>query len=214
MDHPWRSNKRSFNRENEFRPPLPFLERTDLLNSLHDFENVFGKKRKRLIDGPWKTKSIFFELPYWQYNLLRHNLDIMHIEKNIVDSILGTLLDISGKTKDHEKYQYDLKDMGIRKNLHPKDTKDSKKTKFAKACFSMTNGEKSIFCGVLKTAKLPDSSASNISRCVHLDERKVSNCKTHDAHFMLHYLLPIPIKSIQFLLPSFVSKKDVPDLIK
>ncbi|KAH0776339.1 hypothetical protein KY290_007750 [Solanum tuberosum] len=70
------------------------------------------------------------------HNLLRHNLDVMHIEKNIVDSILGTLLDISGKTKNHAKARYDLKDMGIRKNLHPKDTEDT---------------------------KLPDGSASNIS---------------------------------------------------
>ena len=46
----------------------------------------------------------------------------MHIEKNIVDSILETLLDISGKTKDHAKARYDLKDMGLRKNLHPQDT--------------------------------------------------------------------------------------------
>ena len=66
----------------------------------------------------------------------------------------------------------------------------------------MTNGEKSVFCGVLKTAKLPDGSASNISRCVQLDERKLSGYKTHDAHFMLHYLLPIPIKSI---LPNHVA---------
>ena len=95
----------------------------------------------------------------------------MHIEKNIVDSILGTLLDISGKTKDHAKARYDLRDMGIRKNLHPQDTKDSKRTKFTMAWFSMTNGEKSIFCGVLKTAKLPDGSASNTSRCVNLDEK-------------------------------------------
>ena len=126
----------------------------------------------------------------------------MHIETNIVDSILGTLLDISGKTKDHAKAQYDLKDMGIRKKLHPQDTEDSKRTKFTKACFSMTNGEKSIFCGVLKIAKLLDCTASNISRCVHLDKRKVSNYKTHDAHSMLHYLLPIPIKSI---LPDHVA---------
>ncbi|XP_069145619.1 uncharacterized protein [Solanum lycopersicum] len=67
------------------------------------------------------------------------------------------------KTKDHAKARYDLKDMGIMKNLHPQDTEDSKRTKFTKAFFSMTNGEKSIFCGVLKTAKLPDGSASNIS---------------------------------------------------
>ncbi|WMV24439.1 hypothetical protein MTR67_017824 [Solanum verrucosum] len=137
-----------------------------------------------------------FALDCRNHNLLRHNLDVMHIENNIVDSILGTLLDIFGKTKDHAKPRYDLKDMGIRKNLHRKDTDDSKRTKFAKACFSMTNREKSIFCGVLKIAKLPDGSASNISRCELLDERKLSNYKTHDAHFMLHYLLPIPIKSI------------------
>ncbi|XP_049393365.1 uncharacterized protein LOC125857767 [Solanum stenotomum] len=196
MDHPWRSNERSLNGKTEFRPPPPSLKGTAMLNSLQDFENVFGMKRKRSNDGLWKQRSIFFELPYWHHNLLRHNLDVVHIEKNIVDSILGTLLDIPGKTKDHAKARYDLKEMGIRKNLHPKDTGHNKRTKFAKACFSMTNGEKSIFCGVLKTAKLPDGSASNISRCVQLDERKLSGYKTHDAHFMLHYLLPIPIKSI------------------
>ncbi|KAK6782340.1 hypothetical protein RDI58_020136 [Solanum bulbocastanum] len=76
------------------------------------------------------------------------------------------------------------------------------RTKFAKACFSMTNREKLVFYGVLKTAKLPDGSASNISRCVQLDERKLSGYKTHDAHFILHYLLPMPIKSI---LPEHVA---------
>ena len=79
---------------------------------------------------------------------------------------------------------------------------NSKRTKLAKACFSMTAVEKSVFCGVLKTTKLHDGSASNISRCVHLGERKVSGYKTYDAHFMLHYLLPIPIKSI---LPDHVA---------
>ncbi|KAH0709469.1 hypothetical protein KY284_010896 [Solanum tuberosum] len=164
----------------EIQPPPPFLKGTDVLNSLHDFENVFGKKRKRSNDGTWKKRSIFFELPYWQHNLLRHNLDVMHIEKNIVDSILGTLLDISGKTKDHAKARYDLKDMGIRKNLHPKDTENSKRTKFAKACFSMTNGEKSIFCGVLKTTKLHDGSASKISR-FNRRARNNDECDPSDA---------------------------------
>ena len=131
-------------------------------------------------------RSIFFELCCWQQNLLRHNLDVMHIEKNIVDSILGTLLDIPGKIKDHAKARYDLKEMGIIKNLHPKDVGNDKRTRFAKACFSMTNREKSFFCGVLKTAKLPDGSASNISRCGKLYERKLSCYKTRDGHFMLH----------------------------
>ncbi|KAH0709282.1 hypothetical protein KY284_010709 [Solanum tuberosum] len=130
-----------------------------------------------------KKGQSFFELPYWQHNLLRHNLDVMHIEKNIVDSILGTLLDIPGKTKDHAKARYDLKEMGIRKNLHPTDTGDNKRTKFAKACFSMKNGEKSIFCGVLKTAKLPDGSASNISR-FNRRSRNNAECDPSDAEIV------------------------------
>ena len=66
----------------------------------------------------------------------------MHIEKNIVDSILDTLLYIPGKTNDHAKSRYDLKQMEIRKNIHPKDTGDEKRTNIAKPCFSMINGEK------------------------------------------------------------------------
>ena len=49
MDHPWRSNKRSFNGKTEFRPPRAPLKGIDVLNSLRDFQNVFGKKIKRSI---------------------------------------------------------------------------------------------------------------------------------------------------------------------
>ncbi|XP_072054359.1 uncharacterized protein [Arachis hypogaea] len=194
-DHPWRANKRSFNGKVEHRQAPPLLSGTEALSQLEYVDNSFGKLKPKK-DGPWKKRSIFFDLPYWQYNTSRHNLDVMHIEKHIVDSILGTLLDISGKTKDHTNARYDLQEMGIRKNLHPKKTNGNKKVKLAKACYSMTNAEKLIFCDVLKTAKLPDGSASNISRCVNLLERRISGYKTHDAHFMLHYLLQIPIKGI------------------
>jgi hypothetical protein len=42
-------------------------------------------------------RVFFFELPYWSSLLIRHNLDVMHIEKTICESILGTLLEIKGK---------------------------------------------------------------------------------------------------------------------
>ena len=50
--------------------------------------------------------------------MLRHNLDVMYIEKNVVDNIIGTLLNLDGKTKDSLKARQDLKDMGIRSELH------------------------------------------------------------------------------------------------
>ena len=51
--------------------------------------------------------------------LVRHNLDVMHIEKNICESILGTLLDMAGKSKDSEKARMDMQHLGMRKDQHP-----------------------------------------------------------------------------------------------
>ncbi|CAL2228069.1 unnamed protein product [Prunus armeniaca] len=43
--------------------------------------------------SPWKKKeAYFFYLPYWKDLLIRHNLDVMHIEKNVTENVLGTLL--------------------------------------------------------------------------------------------------------------------------
>jgi len=53
------------------------------------------KKRKREgNEGPkiFSHCSILWKLPYWEDLLVPHILDVMHIEKNICDNILGTLL--------------------------------------------------------------------------------------------------------------------------
>ena len=53
------------------------------------------KKRKREgNEGPkiFSRCSILWKLPYWEDLLVPHILDVMHIEKNICDNILGTLL--------------------------------------------------------------------------------------------------------------------------
>ena len=55
-----------------------------------------------------------FDLPYWSTHLLRHNLDVMHREKNVCDNIIGTLLDIKGKSKDNLKARKDLQDLNER----------------------------------------------------------------------------------------------------
>ena len=117
-------------------------------------------------DNPWNKKSIFFDLPYWSDNLIRHNLDVMHIEKNICDIILGTLLNIFGKTKDHLNARLDLQELGIRKNLHPTTFIDGKHIQIRPTIFDMMNKEKDVFCSVLQNAKLPYRFASNIGKCV------------------------------------------------
>ena len=68
----------------------------------------------------WKKKSILFALEYWKYLHVCHNFDVMHIEKNIYESIIDTLLNIPRKTKDGLSSLLDLKDIGIRCELEPR----------------------------------------------------------------------------------------------
>ena len=44
---------------------------------------------------------------------LPHNLDMMHIEKNISDALLGIILHLEGKNKDTVNARLDLQDIGI-----------------------------------------------------------------------------------------------------
>ena len=48
---------------------------------------------------------------------VRHNIDVMHIEKNVWDAILSILMQ-SSKLKDGLKARKDLEDIGIRSHLH------------------------------------------------------------------------------------------------
>ena len=66
-----------------------------------------------------EEEEYFFELPYWSSLLIKHNLDVMHIEKNICESILGTLLELEDKCKDGEKAWLDMEHLRIRPDQHP-----------------------------------------------------------------------------------------------
>ena len=87
--------------------------------------NSWGKKKvsqdnsKGNVACCWKKKSIFFDLEYWIYLHVRHNLDVIQIEKNVCESIIGTLLNIQVKTKDGLNIHLDLMEMGLRPELAP-----------------------------------------------------------------------------------------------
>ncbi|KAL8133946.1 hypothetical protein AgCh_009131 [Apium graveolens] len=168
-NHKWRFDKRRFNGEVETGTSAPMLTGRQVAEILDGYENSFGGD-----------------------NLTRHNLDVMHIEKNICDSVLGTLLNIGGKTKDHLATRLDLQDQGIRKALHHMPSADGKHLEFRAAKFDMTNKEKEIFCSVLENVKFPYGFASNISKCVQ--DRKVMGYKSHDAHVIMQYLLQFAVK--------------------
>ena len=56
----------------------------------------------------WKSKSIFWDLPYQKTQLIGHNLDVMHIENNVFENLFNTMMNVSGKTKDTMKSREEL----------------------------------------------------------------------------------------------------------
>ena len=79
---------------------------------------------------------------------MSHNLDVMHIEKNICDSIVDTLLIINGKSKDNMNSRLDLQVMGIRDQLHP--IERGNMVILPVACYLLTSNKKRNFVNFLK----------------------------------------------------------------
>lgn len=68
-------------------------------------------------------------------------------EKNVCESIIGTLLNIPGKTKDKVKTWMDFELLDLRKDLHPK--VEPSRTYLQLACYTMSKEEKKVFCKYL-----------------------------------------------------------------
>ncbi|CAL8175742.1 unnamed protein product [Prunus armeniaca] len=204
-DHEWREKDKEFdgNTERRLRPrEWSGDEILDQLNRL-DFA-PFGKTVSRIRPSThmnWTHKPMFFELPYWSKLKLRHNLDVMHVEKNVFDTLVGMILDIEGKTKDTIKAHLDLERMGIRRGLWM--NRDNVKARRDLAFFSMKPNDKKEFLKFVSSVKFPDGYASNIARCVNVDGGKFIGLKSHDCHVFIQRLLPV---SIRHLLPEDVVK--------
>lgn len=153
--------------------------------------NNGDRKRKRGVDElNWSKRSILFELPYWSKLLMRHNLDVMHIEKNVCDNITGTLLNDPKKSKDTVKARMDLQDLNIRKELWLRERNG--KIEKPHANYTLSKEECVEFCNFIKSVRLPDGYASNIGRCV-MDSNTLGGMKTHDCHVLLQKILPTSI---------------------
>ena len=80
-----------------------------------------GKKRGKAPEpllGVWKGKSPFVDLPYYHVLAAPHSLDLMHITKNVCESLLGTIFNMPDRTKDGPKARHNLIQMNIREDLH------------------------------------------------------------------------------------------------
>ena len=127
---------------------------------------IYGEKGLDMINPKWllliigKKKFIFFELVYWRYLHVCHNLDVIHIEKNVCESIISTLLNIPRKTKYALNSHLDLMDMGLMRELAPRF--EPNWTYPPPACYTLSKIEKKVFCQTLVDLKVPEGIAQTL----------------------------------------------------
>ncbi|XP_019086325.1 PREDICTED: uncharacterized protein LOC109126887 [Camelina sativa] len=212
--HPYRRRKGWFDNTVEVGAANRIQSGSEILESLKDFRNEFGKpldkKDKRKIveaddddvssadeyeEGDdqwrWKKRSIYFDLPYWKYLLVRYNIDVMHVEKNVSNALLAILMH-SGKSKDGLKARKDLEDIGIRSNLHAEIR--GKRTYLPPAAYWLSKEEKRKLCRRLSKFRGLDGYCANISTCVSVDPPSIGGLKSHDHHFIMQNLFPVVLR--------------------
>ncbi|CAH9096101.1 unnamed protein product [Cuscuta europaea] len=105
LNHFYRRDNTSFLKDKiERSAPPPRLNGRELWARVRSIPSAIEEPNEKPsgygVGHKWTKQSIFWELPYWKNLLIRHNLDLMHTEKNVFDNIFNTLMGVKGKTKD------------------------------------------------------------------------------------------------------------------
>ncbi|KAJ0597604.1 hypothetical protein HanHA89_Chr04g0156521 [Helianthus annuus] len=198
-DHTWRRSL-EFNGKPDTRAPPKQFSHADIEAQLNrllprlpgkhpDFGGV--TRKREAFELNWSKRSIFFELEYWSSLQLKHNLDVMHIEKNVCDSLLGTLL-MNDKSKDTPNARVDLENLNIRKSQWLEKKGNTWYSPHPKYSFKVT--DRKLFCQFIKDVKLPDGFGSNISTRVTDNNTNITGLKSHDCHILMQRLIPIGVR--------------------
>lgn len=121
----------------------------------------------------------------------KHNVDVMHIEKNVTESLLKF---ISGE-KDTGSVRLDLQEKGIRPHLWLK-PHSNKANAFMKyqAPYVCTGAEWKIFLSRLSSLRVPSGYAGAFKK--HVKNKKLGSMKTHDYHVMMQQILPLCLRGL------------------
>ncbi|KAM6545672.1 hypothetical protein CsatB_026408 [Cannabis sativa] len=185
VEHQWRNDK-EYDGTIETRNPPQELTSDEILTKLDGMWKCRSGKNVDIVKDDqnqmknagyenkanWRRKSILWELAYRPKLKLRHNLDVMHIEKNICDSVVGTMFSIDGKCKDTDKARLDLQDLKIRKQLQMK--KRGNKWVKPTACYTLSMKERQTICKFLESVKFPNGYAENLSRNIIMKDGKIT----------------------------------------
>jgi hypothetical protein len=78
----------------------------------------------------WTHKCVLWELAYAKALILMHNIDVMHQERNVGESIISTCMAFTDKAKDNHKTRKDLAQLCNRPSLELKSSGGKPRTPF------------------------------------------------------------------------------------
>ena len=192
MDHMFRRNKSAFSKNKEdYSPPPPRLSGEEMWNRVSLLPKASDHQGKVAGYGDvhnWSRRSILWDLPYWSKLLIRHNLDVMHIEKNEFEQIVNTIMNVKGKSKDDINSKKDLATHCKRRRLHVQITdggNGDRREVMPPAPYVLTKEQRKVLFNWLCDLKFPDGYASNLSRCVDRTNWWVHNLKSHYCHVFM-----------------------------
>jgi len=184
-NHRYRKNKNDFFvgrvEKDVALPRLSGKELFDVVSKYGDI--VFGlQSGKQKFPGfglthNWVKRSIFWELSYWKTNLLCHNLDVMHIEKNVFENIFNTIMDVKGKTKDNIKARLNVALFCNCKNMEL--VRDGSRVAKPRASFMLEKNAQLLVYKWLKSL-----------------ECRLYGMKSHDCHMFMQTLIPLALRDL------------------
>lgn len=120
---------------------------------------------------------------------VRHVLDVMHIEKNIVESVLKFLF----REKDTMESRRDMEQMGVRRKLWLR-PRPNRQTFFKPpAPYMFTDAKRRIFIEEVSAIRTPTGYGSALGK--HLRKSKFMGLKSHDFHCLIQQIIPAVSKN-------------------
>jgi hypothetical protein len=117
----------------------------------------------------------------------RHNLDVMHIEKNMFGNIFNMVMDVKEKTKDNIKAIMNISLFCHHKNIElVYDGSQVRKSKVA-----IDKNAQLLVYQWLKSLCFSNGHVLNISRLVNLKDCRLHGIKIHDCHVFMQTLIPL-----------------------
>jgi hypothetical protein len=123
--------------------------------------NEHDDRMDEMLADNWTHKSCLWELPYAKALIPPHNIDLMHQEHNVAESIISMCLDVTGFSKDNMNARKDLATLCDRPSLEVKINVKGNLTR-PQATYCLKPAERKEILKWLKKLMFLDRYAANI----------------------------------------------------